>query len=77
MMMSEVLKSSDFTKIQKSRNLENQTLFFLQIKKFINSESRTTLWKKCYVAEVTLGLFSFNFICVFPFVTSYVEKDFV
>ena len=32
MMMSQILKSSDFTKTQKSRYLENET-FFLQIKK--------------------------------------------
>ena len=35
MMTSQILKSADFTKTQKSRYLENQTLFFLQIKKFI------------------------------------------
>ena len=33
MMMSQILKSVDFTKTQKSRYLENKTLFFLQIKK--------------------------------------------
>ena len=32
MMMSQILKSVDFTKTQKSRYLENETLFFLQIK---------------------------------------------
>ena len=35
MMTSQILKSVDFTKIQKSRYLENET-FFLQIEKFIN-----------------------------------------
>ena len=33
MMMSQILKSVDFTKTQKSRYLENETLFLLQIKK--------------------------------------------
>ena len=40
-MTSNILKSVDFTKTQKSRYLENETLFFLQIKK-----SMTTLWQK-------------------------------
>ena len=31
--MSQILKSVDFTKAQKSRYLENKILFFLQIKK--------------------------------------------
>ena len=46
MMMSQILKSVDFTKAQKSRYLENETLFSFQIKKFINCTSRTTLWQK-------------------------------
>ena len=46
MMASQILKSVDFTKTQKSRYLENETLFFLQIKKFINCASRATLWQK-------------------------------
>ena len=33
MMTSQILKSVDFTKIQKFRYLENKALFFLQIKK--------------------------------------------
>ena len=33
MMMSQILKSVDFTKAQKSRYLENKILFLLQIKK--------------------------------------------
>ena len=43
MMTSQILKSADFTKTQKSRYLENETLFFLQIEKFINYLSRATL----------------------------------
>ena len=36
MITSQVLKSVDFTESKKSRYLENETLFLLQIKKFIN-----------------------------------------
>ena len=43
-MTSQILKFVDFTKMQKSRYLENET-FFLQIKK-INYKSRTTLLQK-------------------------------
>ena len=39
MVTSQILKSVDFTKAQKSRYLENETWFFLQIKKFINYTS--------------------------------------
>ena len=46
MMTSQILKSVDFTKAQKSRYLENETLFFLQIKKFINYTLRATLLQK-------------------------------
>ena len=35
-MTSQILKFVDFTKTQKSRYLENETLFFIQIKKFMN-----------------------------------------
>ena len=37
MMMSEILKFVNFTKTQESRYLENEPLFFLQIKKFSSS----------------------------------------
>ena len=46
MMASQILKSEDFTKIQKSKNLENETLFFPQIIKFVNYTSRATLQQK-------------------------------
>ena len=46
MMTSRILKFVDFTKIQKSKYLENETLFFLQIKKIINYTSRATLCQK-------------------------------
>ena len=45
-MKSQILKSFDFTETQKSRYLENETLFSLQIKKSINYISRATLWQK-------------------------------
>ena len=44
MMTSEILKSVDFTKTQKPRYLKIKALFFLQIKKFINYTSNTTLF---------------------------------
>ena len=42
-MTSQILKSADLTKTQKFRYLENKTLFFLQIQKFINYISKATL----------------------------------
>ena len=45
MMMSQNLNFVDFTKIQKSRYLENET-FLLQIKKYINYTSRATIWQE-------------------------------
>ena len=42
MMMSQILKFVDFTKTQKSTYVENETLFFLRIKK-INYTSGATL----------------------------------
>ena len=43
MFMSQILKSVDSTETQKSRYLENNTLFFLQVKKVINYTARATL----------------------------------
>ena len=57
MMTSQILKFLNFRKTLKSRYLENETLFFLQIKKLINYTSRATLWQKkknTFVAEATL-----------------------
>ena len=45
MMMSQILKCVDFTKTQKSKNLENKTFFF-QIKKSVNYTLRATLLQK-------------------------------
>ena len=58
MMKSQILKSVDFAKTQKSRSLGNKTLLFLQIKKFINYTSRATLLQNnSFVAEVTFKNF--------------------
>ena len=38
MVTLQILKSEDFTKTQKSRYLENETSFFLQIKKLITHQ---------------------------------------
>ena len=46
MMTSQILKSVGFTKTQKSWYLQNETLFFIQIKKFINYESSAPLWQR-------------------------------
>ena len=46
MMTSQISMSVDFTKSQKPRYLENETFFFLQIKKFTNYTSKATLWLK-------------------------------
>ena len=43
MMTPQILKSTGLTKTQKSRYLENETLFFLQIKKIINYTSSAAL----------------------------------
>ena len=55
MMTSQILKSVDFTKTQKSQYLEHKTFSFLYIKKFINyihiKDYLTA--KNTFVAEVT------------------------
>ena len=57
MMTSQILQSVDFIKTQKSRYLENEILFLLQIKKFINCILRATSWqKKSFVGEVTFKM---------------------
>ena len=45
-MASQILKPVDFTENKKSSRLENETLFFLQTKKFIRYTARATLWQK-------------------------------
>ena len=54
MMTSQILKSVNFTKAQNSRYLQGETLFFLQVKKFINYTSIAILLGKKIVAEVTI-----------------------
>ena len=58
MVTSQILKLRDFTETQKSRYLENKTLFFLQIEKFVNYTSTTTLSQKInkIVVEVTFNV---------------------
>ena len=52
MMMPEILKFVDFTKTQKSRYLlVNETLLFLQIKKFITSTSSAALRQKIVLQQ--------------------------
>ena len=56
MMTPQIFLFVHFPKTQQSKYLENETLFFLQIKKFINYTLRATLWvKNTYVAEVTFN----------------------
>ena len=55
MMTSQILKSVDFTKRQKSRYLQNESLFFLQIKKLINYEG-SFVAKNNFAAEVTFSV---------------------
>ena len=57
MMTSQILQSVDFIKTQKSRYLNNETLFLLQTKQFINCISRATLWQKnSFVAEIIFNV---------------------
>ena len=61
MMTSQILKSQGFKKTQNSRYLENEKLFFLQIKKFINYASSAALWQR--ISEVTFKSFGCTKIC--------------
>ena len=61
MMTPQILKSAGFTKTRKSWYLENETLFFLQIKKFINYTSSAALTKNCFIAEVTFNVRNVKF----------------
>ena len=51
MLKSQILQFVDFLKTQKSKFLENETLYFLQIKKFINYTSRAILWQKTLLLQ--------------------------
>ena len=46
MVTSQILKSADFTKTQKSKYLENETLFFIQIKKNLLNTHKGLLYGK-------------------------------
>ena len=62
MMRSQILKSADFTKKQKSRYLKNETLFFLQIKKIIAHQG-LLYGKNSFVGEVTFNNYSKQLFC--------------
>ena len=53
MMTSQILKSVDLNKIQKSRYLENETMFFLQKKNHYLRIKSYFMAKNRFVAEVT------------------------
>ena len=48
MMTSQILKFVDFPKTQKSRNLENKTLLFLQIKNLLITHQGLLYGKKLF-----------------------------
>ena len=60
MMTSQILKFVDFTKTKKCRYLENETLFFLQIKKSLITHQGLLYGKNTFVAEVIVKLFNIN-----------------
>ena len=53
MMTSQILKSVDFTKTQKSRYLENETLFFFKKKNSLIAHLDYFTAKSRFLAEVT------------------------
>ena len=53
MMTSQIFKFLDFTKTQKTRYLENETLFFLKIKKSLITHQGLLYDKNNLKAEVT------------------------
>ena len=52
MMTSQILQFVDFTKTQKSKYLQNKTVFF-QIKKSLITHQRILYGKNTFVVEVT------------------------
>ena len=54
MTTSQILKSVDFTKTQKSRYLEKKALFFLQIKNSFNVHQGLLYDKKLFCSRVNL-----------------------
>ena len=66
-MTPQILKFVDFTKTQRSRYIENQTLLFLQIKvKLLITHQGLLYGKNIFVAEVTFKKCEYNFIFCFP-----------
>ena len=53
MMSWQIFKSVGFTKTQKSRYLENETLFSLQIKKSLITHKGLLIAKNSFVMEAT------------------------
>ena len=84
MMTSQILKSGEVTKTQKSRYLENETLFFLRIKKIHLLHTKGYFMaKSSFAAELTFNKsFQFQkFALNFPrcwtggIICSYVDND--
>ena len=63
-MTSQILKSVDSTKTQKSRYLQKKTLFLFQIKKFINWVLIAIYGKNSFVAEITFKIWVVNKYCL-------------
>ena len=60
MLTSYILKPVDFIQRQKSRYLDENETFFLQVKKLINYTSRASYCKNYFVAEVTFKSIHFT-----------------
>ena len=61
MMASQFLKSMDFTKTQKSRYLEDEKNFFLQIKNSLTIHQGLIYGKNSFVAKVTFNLLTASY----------------
>ena len=58
-MMSQILKSVNFTETQKFTYLENETLLFLQIKNSLITHQGLLYGKNSFVEEVTFNIYSY------------------
>ena len=57
MVMSQILKSLDFTKTQKSRYIKNKTLFFIKIKKICLIQIKGYfMTKNSFAVDVTFNV---------------------
>ena len=73
MMTSQILKFIDFTKNHENLDIENKTLFFLQIKKITNYILRATLLQnKSFAVEVTFK-FTVDTTQIFTFGICYLK----